>query len=102
MPGPFKTIAEIKAANAALGHFWFSPETIKFFGTKIMPTVVDGRYFITSEQPPHGPRKYSVRRAEDNGSISTVGKFCHYPTRQSARRALTNHLRGIEEDGHEF
>jgi len=84
--GPYTTIAEIKRANKALGHNFFERSTMRFFDSKIVTTSpVNGRYFITSEQF-HGsagytaPRAYTVRRANDDGSVDTVGPFNEYPT----------------------
>ena len=65
---------------------------MRFFDTQlalgsVLP-LADGALFLTSEQPPFGPRAYSVRRAYDNGRIETVGDFCSYETRQAAEVAL--------------
>ena len=65
------SIDEIRAANKKIGRFWFSPDTIKFFGTVIHPEIYHGRYFVTSEQPPMGPRDYNVRVVDDEGSVKT-------------------------------
>jgi hypothetical protein len=65
----YRSIAAIKAANRAAGHFFFSADTMKFFKSKVYPTVYGGRYFVTSEQPPHGDREYQVRWADDRGHI---------------------------------
>jgi hypothetical protein len=79
------TISDIKAANKAAGQHWFSRDTMRFFGTRIESKVYKGGVFITSEQPPHGPRMYSVRRACADGTIDTVGKFCGYQRLKDAR-----------------
>lgn len=84
----FKTIAEVKAQNAASGGCWFDRGSMRFFGTRIHGGIYKGRYFITSEQPPHGPRMYSVREAKPDGDIDTVGEFCGYRSLESAREAV--------------
>lgn len=66
------SIDEIRAANKKIGRFWFSQGTIRFFGTIIYEEIYSGRYFVTSEQPPHGPRDYNVRIVNDEGLVSTA------------------------------
>ena len=87
------TIQEIKAANAALGHMWFSPGAMRCFKTRLCPSTVrkcwhGGTLFVTSEKGPDGVRRYSIRRAAGDGSISTMGEFQGYATSGSAFRAL--------------
>lgn len=81
------TMQEIKQANAAAGFHFFDHPAMRFFGSRIHATVYPGGFFVTSEQPPHGPRYYTVRRAMPDGSIETVGDFCAYPTRRAAHKA---------------
>jgi len=49
---------------------------MKFFGSKIYTEVFidsdDNIYFLESSQPPHGSRRYTVRKMTDDGDISTV------------------------------
>jgi hypothetical protein len=88
--GPFSTINEIKAANKAKGHHWFSEGTMEFFGSQIESGVIGGRYFVTSEKTgfeDDGTRVFSVRVALDDGSIDTVGEFQEHVTLDSARAA---------------
>lgn len=82
----YKNLTEIKQANADLGHFFFSPSTLAFFNSRTLPGIIDGRYFVTSERfDSSTPRLYTVRRAEDDGSIDTVGEFMAYETPKHAR-----------------
>jgi len=92
-PNPhYKTISAIKAENQAAGFYFFSRSTMKFFGSKIEPKIYAGRYFITSEQPPHGRRKFSARLAMKSGNIETVQpSFCD--TREEARELIFAHYR---------
>lgn len=83
--GPFETIADVRRANDKAGHHWFEADTIRFFGSKIESVVYGGRYFVSSEQPPFGARAFTVRRCNDDGSISTVGEFCSIRTRAIAQ-----------------
>lgn len=80
--GPFNTIEDVKKANT---DHWFEPDTIGFFDSKVESNVVWGRYFVTSEATFDGEgRGFTLRRAEDNGRISTVGEFNQYSTAADA------------------
>jgi hypothetical protein len=70
----YKSMSEIRAANAAAGHYFFSRDTMRAFESKIEGGPYGGRFFVTSEQPPHGPRVFTVREALANGRIRTVGE----------------------------
>ena len=85
----FKSTTEIRQANADCGHYWFSPDTLRFFNSRIGLTVFGGRYFWTSEQYDwNSPRRYTIREATADGMISTVGEFQAYATSQDAIRAI--------------
>lgn len=96
--GPWSSIARIEAANDARGHHFFDRSTMRAFGSIVYPEIYGGRYFITSErdrgvmtsygwmQANGGKRLYSVRRAEDDGSINTVGEFCAFTTKRQAQK----------------
>jgi hypothetical protein len=92
MNGPYHTIDAIKQANQRGGYHFFEASTLRFFDSRILPTVYGGRYFITSEQF-HGsdgytaPRKYTIRRAEDSGDINTIGEFQAYNELREAKQA---------------
>jgi len=83
------------------GH-WFDPDTMRFFGTRLTQhayELTDGRrLFVSSEQPPHGPRRWSLRAQDPNtGKIDTVGEFCGYASRGAALYALSLALRESNE-----
>lgn len=82
------TLEDLKALNEANGGCWFDPATMEYFGTQIESLILHGKYFITSEQPPNGPRKFSIRSFNDCGSIDTVGDFCSHKTLAAALKAL--------------
>ncbi len=86
----FTTIEQVKAANAAAGQHWFEPDAMAFFRTRISERIYGGRYFVTSETPGNGaPRRYTVRSAEPDGTIATVGEFyalSRYTAHQEAQR----------------
>jgi hypothetical protein len=87
-PVMYNSIEEIKDANAVVGQLWFSPATMRFFDSRIESGVLRGAYFVTSEQPPGGPRVFSVRYADERGYVTTIGEFGAYTTRAAAIAAV--------------
>ena len=93
----FESVAAIREANAAIGHYFFNPETLRLFRSRISEDVYGGRYFVTSERDEavssrfpaawNGERRYTVREASPDGSVSTVGSFGAYGTLAEAKRA---------------
>lgn len=83
-PGPFRTLDEIKTHNKETGHHFFDDDTMRFFRSHLHGPVFAGRLFVTSEKPPHGSRRYTIRVAHDDGSISSYQGFMHYATRRAA------------------
>lgn len=69
----FNTMAEVKAANKTIGHYFFSPDTMRFFASRIESELyIDKQMFITSEKSgfdDNSPRLYKVRRVKPDGSI---------------------------------
>jgi len=57
--------------------------------------------FVTSEQPPHGKRAYSVRVMDGEGEISTAGPFCEFTSSVANRVAeqLARKGRSLLPDG---
>jgi hypothetical protein len=101
----FTHMGEIRYANERLGHHWFKPDTMRFFGCRVGSAVYGGRYFITSEQDTYvsstgspgawyGRRLYTVRMANHDGSIETIGEFGAYETRAQALGAIRRILAG--------
>lgn len=81
---------EIRIEAKRAGSHFFDAETMRFFGSRVLPTVYGGRYFITSEQDHYrnGAKAYTVRIALDKGNIDTVGDFQAYATRAQAVKAI--------------
>lgn len=80
---------EFKALNKAMGYYWFSPDTMRFFKTRISNWDAISGLFITSEQPPHGPRVYSVRKADFiTGRVVSIGQFRAYKSLKTAKTGL--------------
>jgi hypothetical protein len=85
----FATVDEIKVANLRRGHYWFSSSTMHFFRSRVESGVIAGRYFVTSEQfDDRAPRLYTIRKANDDGTIDTFGEFQQFGTLEEARTYL--------------
>lgn len=94
------TISEIKAHAAAAGNYFFSPDAMRFFNSRISKRVYpvkDGAFFVTSERDWYTDnfRKYSVRVAREydgtsgrgDFDISTIGEFGEFVTLAQAHTA---------------
>lgn len=91
-----RSMADIKAANTAAGHHWFSKATMAFFNSRVVAGPFEGDTFVTSEQGPHQNRPlFSVRRAEPDGRIETVGEFQGYSSKAAAVAAA----KGLRKNG---
>lgn len=57
------TVDDLRRANDKIGGNFFSPDTMKFFGTRLNDQrIYGGRYFITLEtKAPDGVGRYYVR-----------------------------------------
>jgi hypothetical protein len=86
--------------NGSDGH-WFDRDTMRFFNTRIGESWRIGNVFlfVTSEQPPHGDRAYSVRRMGKDGDVQTLGEFCQIETRRDAIKALRDAVADAQEGG---
>lgn len=85
----YKSIAEIKAANEAAGQSWFAPDTLAWHESIIEPEVYGGRFFVTSERDKtglawDGKRRWTVRRANDDGTIDTMGEYGQFASKARA------------------
>jgi hypothetical protein len=87
-------MADVRAANKVIGHYWFDRSSMKFFKTRIMSRLIGGKYFITRETAPSNQTRFSVRRANDDGSINTVGEFHSYLFREDAKDAINQLIKG--------
>ena len=89
-PGPYSTIEEIADANAATGHYWFDPDTMRSFGTRLGDgTIYAGRVFVSSDYTGYDRRgrAYTVRIALPDGSIGNIGGFLAFTSRTAAHKA---------------
>jgi hypothetical protein len=81
---------EVARANRSAGFHFFDADTLRFFRSRILPGVVGGRFFVTSEQKgfdASSGRGYSVREFMPDGSIEELGEFNEYSSPAQARRA---------------
>ncbi len=76
MAHPLSTISKIRTANKKAGHYFFSPETMRFFRSKaygIVRTTEKGAFFITSEDfkasDGFEDRSYKVRFCHLSGEV---------------------------------
>lgn len=85
----YDNIRQIEHANTVAGHYFFAPSTMRFFRSKIASrSIINGKYFVTSEQfDTDAPRLYTIRRANPDGTIDTVGEFQQYTSAKAARDA---------------
>ena len=89
------TLTALKAANKSLGHHWFSKDTMRFFGCKIVHFhgMDDGAFFITSEQyNDDAARLFTLRCATEDGKVETLGSFQGHSTLNAAKAALRQAL----------
>lgn len=104
------TMYDIQLENKQRGLFWFEPDTLRFFSSRVSQEVYQGPggiYFVTSEQNKGFggtyPRLYSVRCfSPDTKQIYTVGEFQAYKSRSgahSAAKKCSEHGTGIIKVG---
>lgn len=98
----YASIASVKWRNEDAGQHFFSPSTLRFFSSRVLPTLygAEGSIFVTSEKDPFGnPRAYTVRQIREDGSIDTLGEFQGYATSAQAAKAARDFARAQEVDG---
>lgn len=100
MTREIETVDELIAYANEVGSPFFSPETMRFFRSRVQGAVgiVPGNYFVTSEKREGDRRRYTVRRftIAGDGSIrfDTVGEFGQWRTADRAKRAAWTHALG--------
>jgi 3-methyladenine DNA glycosylase AlkD len=92
----FKRLAQVIKTNKAIGDNWFDRGTTEFWYSLIESKLLDSRFFITSERFNEvEERKYSIRIANKDGSIATIGTFRAYNSKDEAMNAIENLVEGI-------
>ncbi len=84
----YTNLHDVMEANDQAGRHWFEDDAMQFFKTRLESDLIDGRYFITSERGPNGPRAYSIRMADEDAHIQTIGDFMDHSTLADAMTAL--------------
>lgn len=97
--GNYRSMDELRRANAAAGLHWFDPGALRFFRSRVSTTLYAGCVFVTSERNPSGRRAYSVRVAHADASIQTVGAFMSYASRNGAHAAAARIARAAQARG---
>lgn len=71
------TIADVKQANKDAGYYFFSRDTMRFFGTRIESALYKNNTFITSDYTgfERNNRAYSVREFHSETGIVNTAKF---------------------------
>lgn len=97
-----KTIEDAKRLNRRVGQYFFEPNAMRFFSTRICGDIIHECYFITSEKfkgwrSPDGPRLYTVRKIDwETGHLDTYPNhsegFQAHKTANAARNWLKRHL----------
>ena len=97
------TISEIMEANKNAGYHFFDKQTLHFFNSLILPTIYEGRFFITSEKDKYATnnvRKYTLREfLPEKSNIRTIGNYCEFETRRDAVSALKKHIKQQTNEG---
>lgn len=98
IPGPWRSLEQVRAANRNLGHHWFDADSMRFFRTRLPKGMIGGRLFVTSEQFVSADgwadaRRYTIRVAKDDGSVETFGEFQEYASGDAARRVAETIVR---------
>ncbi len=78
------TLDDIRRAMNAAGSPWWEPSSMRFFDTRALRVHqgAGGIFLVTSEKPPYGPRRASVRHYDPaTNRITTVEPFCAMSTR---------------------
>ena len=88
----FNNIDQVERINEFAGNHFFSEGALKFFSGKIYPTMFRGRFFVTSEKPPHGDRGYTIRMAQVDGGIETICDFGCFSSKKQAENFIEKNL----------
>lgn len=103
----FRSIVHIERRAGATGSQFFSPETLRFFGSVVdrnVYPVPHGALFVTGENDMDGPpRRYTVRYASERPGerfdIGKVGEFRQWSTLRLARAAAEKAAAAITATG---
>ena len=95
----FDHIEQVTGLDAALGHFFFSPDTMRWFNSKVYDDLVQvdgqGVGFITSERDDYLDRQptrlFTVRIMRFDGRIDKLSEFQQFKSLRQARKYLNDY-----------
>lgn len=102
------TVNDIKDAARANGSHWFDPDTMRSFGTRVLPTVYQGPggiYFVTHDDQYRRelPKRYTVRTFDpDTARIGNHGELNEHSTAEEAKAAAKEAAKGGLENTEVF
>ena len=95
----FMNVAHIVATSRKHNHYYFDETTAKYLQSKYYQHVFHYCYFVSSEIYPHhdpaGEELYTIRRADEEGSVVSVGPLGRF---KSLNEALANIEEIIKDD----
>lgn len=115
----FRSLDEIKRANEDSGFYWFSPDTLRFFRSRISDTIHpardgSGAFFVSSEQQrlfdgALARRTYSVRFAwagnggQKRGDVDNIkGEYSSSAQAHRAAKAFAERGSPVRREGSDF
>ena len=67
---------DVERYNHNKGFYFFDRDTMRSFGSRVLPQMYNKRVFVTSERNfDNTARYYTVRAINANGGIHTIGDF---------------------------
>lgn len=99
-------IEVVKKADRSAGHYWFEPDAMRFFKSRVAQTALkvgNKAYFVSSEQfetcsGPRRPRLYSIRVCDlKTGDIGTYPDHDGFQKYKTGEQAMTDLKRILTE-----
>ena len=90
---PPMTVAQVRKMNRSRGGSFFNKAVMDRFKSRIeTPKLLPGGYFVTSEQFAASggetyKRRYTLRKAKEDGAVETVGQYMEFASRKQAVNA---------------
>lgn len=111
VPAVIYDTRELAREAKRAGSHWFDRDTLRWFDSRILEDIYDGRFFISSERNKYGDdvRRYTVREFKFSGyvredgrecvrfDIDTVGEFGQFATAREAKSFLNGYRAGLGE-----
>lgn len=100
--GPLHSVDQAKSRNSQAGLYFFSPDTMRFFGSRVSDIAypvrrTGGLYIVTSErQDDQHPRLYSVVYVAPDGTTHRACEFQQYTSAGGAHGAARRLMAAAE------